>query len=210
MSWTGKGGDVHAELLHLPLRPARPGQLRRARRAGSRRRRWRWAGAIGVARRWAPGPRRRFERGEAGGRSRAGAEAVVDPAADPIKDAARAWAGGTGVDWWWTPSVASRPSRLCGTRRSGPLSRHRVRVGRHPVGAPEPGPVAQPVRPRDRLGIWAMTYSAEQRARWTISSTWRRWACSTLSTRPSTRLTMWPRIPDLLGLRAVGNIPLVP
>jgi NADPH2:quinone reductase len=28
----------------------------------------------------------------------AGAEAVLDPAAEPVKDAARAWAGGTGVD----------------------------------------------------------------------------------------------------------------
>ena len=28
----------------------------------------------------------------------AGAEAVVDPAAESVKDAARAWAGGTGVD----------------------------------------------------------------------------------------------------------------
>jgi threonine dehydrogenase-like Zn-dependent dehydrogenase len=75
----------------------------------------------------------------------AGAEAALDPAAEPVKDAARAWAGGTGVD------VVVDPVAAC-AGRPRPLPGHRLRGGNDPLHPLEPGPVAQPDGDRHRLG----------------------------------------------------------
>jgi len=95
----------------------------------------------------------------------AGAEAVLDPAAEPVKDAARAWAGGGGVD------VVVDPI-------GGPLAEPSLRAlgdgGRYLVIGFASGDIpAVPLnqvllRNRSVLGIdwgiWAMRHGAEQRA----------------------------------------------
>ena len=95
----------------------------------------------------------------------AGAEAVVDPAAESVKDAARAWAGGTGVDLVVDPiggALAEPALRALGDR------------GRYLVIGFASGDI--PSVPLNQIllrnrsvigidwGIWAMTHSAEQRA----------------------------------------------
>ena len=123
---------------------------------------WRRSGWRG---RWAAGCWASRQRGQATGRSGAGAEAVVDPAAEPVKDATRAWAGGTGVDLVVDPvggALAEPALRALGDR------------GRYLVIGFASGDI--PSVPLNQIllrnrsvigidwGIWAMTHGAEQRA----------------------------------------------
>ena len=95
----------------------------------------------------------------------AGAEAVLDPAAESVKDAARAWAGGTGVDLVVDPigGELAEPS----LRALGDRGRYLV-IG-FASGAIPSVPLNQ-VLLRNRTvigidwGIWAMQHAAEQRA----------------------------------------------
>ena len=95
----------------------------------------------------------------------AGAEAALDPTAEPIKDAARAWAGGTGVDLVVDPiggALAEPALRALGDR------------GRYLVIGFASGDI--PSVPLNQIllrnrsvigidwGIWAMTHPTEQRA----------------------------------------------
>ena len=163
----GAGGHVHPELQHVPLRPALAsrgpaGESVLVLGAGGGV----GLAAIGVAR--ALGCRvlgvasTEEKRAAALG---AGAEAAIDPAAEPVKDAARAWAGGDRRRRGDRPggrraggAVAARPGR------PGPLLRHRLRRRRHPSI-----PLNQ-VLLRNRTvvgidwGIWAMQHADDQRA----------------------------------------------
>ena len=162
------GGHVHPELQHLPVRVARPG-------AGAARRDRSWCSgagggiglaAIGVAR--ALGCRvlgvASSEEKRAAALA-AGAEAVIDPAAEPVKDAARSWAGGTGVDVVIDPvggSLAEPSLRALGDRG-------RYCVIGFAAGDIPSIPLNQ-VLLRNRTvvgidwGIWAMQHADEQRA----------------------------------------------
>jgi NADPH2:quinone reductase len=95
----------------------------------------------------------------------AGAEAVVDPGAEPVKDAARAWAGGNGVDVVVDPvggALAEPALRALGDR------------GRYLVIGFASGDIPSlplnQVLLRNRAvlgidwGIWAMRHPVEQRA----------------------------------------------
>ncbi len=142
----------------------------------------------------------------------AGAEAVLDPAAEPIKDAARSWAGGTGVDIVVDPiggALAEPALRALGDR------------GRYLVigfaSGDIPSVPLNQVLLRNRSvigidwGIWAMTHAAEQRALLTTCWPWWQRARSTRCVPPSIRSTTWPAaLEDLLGRRAVGKIALLP
>ncbi len=142
----------------------------------------------------------------------AGAEAVVDPAAEPLKEAARAWAGGTGVDLVVEPvggSLAEPSLRALGDR------------GRYLVIGFASGDI--PAVPLNQIllrtrsvigidgGIWAMTHAAEQRA--LLSDLLDMVAAGTLD---PVRPAEYPledvagALGDLLGRRAVGKIALVP
>jgi len=142
----------------------------------------------------------------------AGAEAVVDPAAEPLKEAARAWAGGTGVDLVVDPvggSLAEPSLRALGDR------------GRYLVIGFASGDI--PAVPLNQIllrnrsvigidwGIWAMTHAAEQRA--LLSDLLDMVAAGTLD---PVRPAEYPledvagALGDLLGRRAVGKIALVP
>ena len=142
----------------------------------------------------------------------AGAEAVVDPAAEPLKEAARAWAGGTGVDLVVDPvggSLAEPSLRALGDR------------GRYLVIGFASGDI--PAVPLNQVllrnrsvigidwGIWAMTHAAEQRA--LLSDLLDMVAAGTLD---PVRPAEYPledvagALGDLLGRRAVGKIALVP
>jgi NADPH2:quinone reductase len=95
----------------------------------------------------------------------AGAEAVIDPAAEPVKDAARSWAGGTGVDVVIDPvgGALAEPS----LRALGDRGRYCV-IG-FAAGDIPSIPLNQ-VLLRNRTvlgidwGIWAMQHADEQRA----------------------------------------------
>jgi NADPH:quinone reductase len=142
----------------------------------------------------------------------AGAEAVLDPGAEPLKDAARAWAGGSGVDLVLDPigGVLSEPSlRALGDR------------GRYLVIGFASGDI--PTMPLNQVllrnrsvigidwGIWAMTHPAEQRA--LLDDLLAMVAAGTLD---PVRPVEYPldnvsgALEDLLGRRAVGKIALVP
>ena len=94
----------------------------------------------------------------------AGAEAVLDPASEPLKDAARAWAGGTGVDVVLDPvgGTLAEPS----LRALGDGGRYLV-IG-FASGEIPSVPLNQ-VLLRNRSvigidwGIWAMTHAEGQR-----------------------------------------------
>ena len=94
----------------------------------------------------------------------AGAEAVLDPASEPVKDAARAWAGGTGVDVVLDPvgGTLAEPS----LRALGDGGRYLV-IG-FASGEIPSVPLNQ-VLLRNRSvigidwGIWAMTHAEGQR-----------------------------------------------
>jgi len=142
----------------------------------------------------------------------AGAEAVVDPAGEPLKEAARAWGGGTGVDLVVDPI-------------GGPLAEPSLRAlgdgGRYLVigfaSGDIPSVPLNQVLLRNRTvlgidwGIWAMTHPAEQRA--LLGDLLDMVAAGTLD---PVRPAEYPlenvagALEDLLGRRAVGKIALVP
>jgi len=141
----------------------------------------------------------------------AGAEAVVDPAGEPLKEAARAWGGGTGVDLVVDPI-------------GGPLAEPSLRAlgdgGRYLVigfaSGDIPSVPLNQVLLRNRTvlgidwGIWAMTHPAEQRA--LLGDLLDMVAAETLD---PVRPAEYPlenvagALEDLLGRRAVGKIALV-
>ncbi len=142
----------------------------------------------------------------------AGAEAVLDPAAESVKDAARAWAGGTGVDLVVDPigGDLAEPS----LRALGDRGRYLV-IG-FASGAIPSVPLNQ-VLLRNRTvigidwGIWAMQHAAEQRALLDDLLALVE-AGSIVPVHP----TEYPldevarALEDLLGRRTVGKIALVP
>jgi NADPH:quinone reductase len=95
----------------------------------------------------------------------AGAEAVLDPATEPLKDAARAWAGGSGLDLVLDPvggALAEPALRALGDR-----GRYLV-VGFASGDIPSVPLNQVLLRNRSVIGIdwgiWAMTHPTEQRA----------------------------------------------
>jgi NADPH2:quinone reductase len=142
----------------------------------------------------------------------AGAESVLDPAVDSVKDAARAWAGGTGVDMVVDPigGALSEPA----LRALGDRGRFCV-IG-FASGAIPSVPLNQ-ILLRNRSvigidwGIWAMTHAAEQRALLDDLL-----AMVDAGTLDPVRPAEYPledvagALEDLLGRRAVGKIALVP
>ena len=142
----------------------------------------------------------------------AGAESVLDPASEAVKDAARAFAGGTGVDLVVDPiggALAEPALRALGDR------------GRYLVIGFASGDI--PSVPLNQIllrnrsvigidwGIWAMTHPAEQRA--LLDDLLEMVAANTLD---PVRPAEYPlddvssALEDLLGRRAVGKIALVP
>lgn len=95
----------------------------------------------------------------------AGADAALDPSAAPVKDAARAWAGGTGVDVVVDPvgGALAEPS----LRALGDRGRYLV-IGF--AAGPIPSIPLNQVLLRNRTvvgidwGIWSMQHADEQRA----------------------------------------------
>ncbi len=142
----------------------------------------------------------------------AGAEAVVDPGAEPLKEAARAWAGGTGVDLVVDPvggSLAEPSLRALGDR------------GRYLVIGFASGDI--PAVPLNQVllrnrsvigidwGIWAMTHPAEQRA--LLDNLLEMVAAGSLDPVHPAEYPLEDvaaALGDLLGRRAVGKIALVP
>ncbi len=142
----------------------------------------------------------------------AGAEAVLDPEAEPLKESVRAWAGGSGVDLVVDPI-------------GGPLAEPSLRAlgdrGRYLVIGFASGDI--PTVPLNQVllrnrsvigidwGIWAMTHPAEQRA--LLNDLLAMVATGTLD---PVRPAEYPlddvagALEDLLGRRAVGKIALVP
>ena len=142
----------------------------------------------------------------------AGAEAALDPAAESLKEAARAWAGGSGVNLVVDPI-------------GGPLAEPSLRAlgdgGRYLVIGFASGDI--PAVPLNQIllrnrsvigidwGIWAMTHPAEQRA--LLGDLLDMVATGTLD---PVRPTAYPledvasALGDLLGRRTVGKIALVP
>jgi NADPH:quinone reductase len=142
----------------------------------------------------------------------AGAEATLDPAAEPLKDAARAWAGGTGVDLVVDPigGALAEPS----LRALGDRGRYLV-IGFASGDIPSVPLNQILLRNRSVIGIdwgiWAMTHPAEQRA--LLGDLLDMVDAGTLD---PVRPTEYPlddvagALEDLLGRRAVGKIALVP
>jgi NADPH:quinone reductase len=142
----------------------------------------------------------------------AGAESVLDPVAEPLKESVRAWAGGSGVDLVVDPV-------------GGPLAEPSLRAlgdrGRYLVIGFASGDI--PAVPLNQVllrnrsvigidwGIWAMTHPAEQRA--LLLDLLAMVASGTLD---PVRPAEYPlddvaeALEDLLGRRAVGKIALVP
>ena len=143
----------------------------------------------------------------------AGAEVVLDPGAEPVKDAARAWAGGTGVDIVVDPvggELAEPSLRALGD--SGPLPGHRLRVGDHPARCPSTrcccatGPCS--------ASTGASGPCATRPSSRPCSTTcWPWWRQGTLD---PVRPVEYPlddvarALEDLLGRRTVGKIALIP
>ncbi len=142
----------------------------------------------------------------------AGAEAALDPAAEPLKEAARAWAGGTGVDLVVDPIGGSLAEPAL--RALGDGGRYLV-IGF--ASGDIPAVPLNQVLLRNRSvigidwGIWAMTHPAEQRALLDDLL-----AMVEAGTLDPVRPTEYPlddvagALGDLLGRRAVGKIALVP
>jgi len=142
----------------------------------------------------------------------AGAEAAVDPASEALKDAARAWAGGTGID------VVVDPI-------GGPLAEPSLRAlgdgGRYLVIGFASGDIPSVplnqvlLRNRTVLGIdwgmWAMRHADEQRALLNDLIAMAQ-AGSIVPVQP----TVYPlddvarALEDLLARRAVGKVALIP
>ncbi len=142
----------------------------------------------------------------------AGADAVVDPAAEPVKEAARAWAVGSGVD------VVVDPI-------GGPLAEPSLRAlgdgGRYLVIGFASGDIpAVPLnqvllRNRSVLGIdwgiWAMRHPVEQRA--LLDDLLAMVAARTIDPVHPAQYPLEDvakALDDLLGRRAVGKVALVP
>jgi len=142
----------------------------------------------------------------------AGADAVVDPAAEPVKEAARAWAVGSGVD------VVVDPI-------GGPLAEPSLRAlgdgGRYLVIGFASGDIpAVPLnqvllRNRSVLGIdwgiWAMRHPVEQRA--LLDDLLAMVAAGTIDPVHPAQYPLEDvakALEDLLGRRAVGKVALVP
>ncbi len=142
----------------------------------------------------------------------AGAEAVVDPAAEPLKERARAWAGGTGVDVVIDP--IGGPSADSSLRALGDEGRYLV-IG-FASGVIPSVPLNQ-VLLRNRCvigvdwGIWAMRHPAEQR---TLLDTLLAMVAD--GAIDPVHPAVYPlddvarALDDLLGRRAVGKIALLP
>ncbi len=142
----------------------------------------------------------------------AGAEAVLDPASEPLKDAARAWAGGTGVDVVLDPvgGTLAEPS----LRALGDGGRYLV-IG-FASGEIPSVPLNQ-VLLRNRSvigidwGIWAMTHAEGQRT--LLADLLAMVADGSLD---PVRPAEYPlddvvqALEDLLERRAVGKIALIP
>ena len=143
----------------------------------------------------------------------AGAEAVLDPAAEPVKDAARAWAGGTGVDLVVDPvgGALAEPS----LRALGDRGRYLV-IGF--AAGPIPSVPLNQVLLRNRTvigidwGIWAMRHAEPSSARcWPTCSPW--WPAGTIDPVHPTEYPLDDvarALEDLLGRRTVGKIALIP
>jgi NADPH2:quinone reductase len=142
----------------------------------------------------------------------AGAEAVLDPAAEPVKDAARAWAGGTGIDVVIDPvggALAEPALRALGDRG-------RYCVIGFATGEIPSIPLNQ-VLLRNRTvvgidwGIWAMQHGEEQRA--LLGDLLALVAGGRID---PVRPNEYPlddvarALEDLLGRRVVGKIALIP
>ncbi len=142
----------------------------------------------------------------------AGAEAVVDPAAEPVKDAARAWAGGTGVDVVIDPiggELAEPALRALGDRG-------RYLVIGFASGTIPSVPLNQ-VLLRNRTvigidwGIWAMQHADEQRA--LLDDLLALVASGAIDPVHPTAYSLDDvarALEDLLGRRTVGKIALIP
>jgi NADPH2:quinone reductase len=142
----------------------------------------------------------------------AGAEAVLDPAAEPVKDAARSWAGGTGVDVVIDPvgGALAEPS----LRALGDRGRYCV-IG-FAAGDIPTIPLNQ-VLLRNRTvvgidwGIWAMQHADEQHA--LLGDLLVMVADGRIE---PVRPNEYPlddvarALEDLLGRRVVGKIALIP
>jgi NADPH:quinone reductase len=142
----------------------------------------------------------------------AGAEAVIDPGAEPVKDAARSWAGGTGVDVVIDPvgGALAEPS----LRALGDRGRYCV-IG-FAAGDIPSIPLNQ-VLLRNRTvvgidwGIWAMQHADDQRA--LLGDLLAMVAGGHIE---PVRPNEYPlddvarALDDLLGRRVVGKIALIP
>ncbi len=142
----------------------------------------------------------------------AGAEAVLDPGAEPLKEAVRAWAGGSGVDLVVDPvgGALAEPS----LRALGDRGRYLV-IGFASGDIPSVPLNQVLLRNRSVIGIdwgiWAMTHPAEQRA--LLDDLLAMVAAGTLDpVRPAEYALddVSAALEDLLGRRAVGKIALVP
>ena len=142
----------------------------------------------------------------------AGAEAALDPGAEPVKDAARSWAGGTGVDVVIDPvggSLAEPSLRALGDRG-------RYCVIGFAAGEIPSIPLNQ-VLLRNRTvlgidwGIWAMQHADDQRA--LLGDLLEMVAGGHIDpVRPNEYLLddVARALEDLLGRRVVGKVALIP
>ena len=141
----------------------------------------------------------------------AGAEAVLDPATEPVKDAARAWAGGTGVDTVVDPVGGSlaEPS----LRALGDGGRYLV-IG---FAAGIPTVTLNQVLLRNRTvigidwGIWAMQHADAQRA--LLGDLLAMVAGGSIAPVHPVEYRLEDvaqALEDLLGRRTVGKIALIP
>jgi NADPH2:quinone reductase len=142
----------------------------------------------------------------------AGAEAVLDPTTEPVKDAARAWAGGTGADLVVDPvgGALAEPS----LRALGDRGRYLV-IGF--ASGPIPSVPLNQVLLRNRSvigidwGIWAMQHAEEQRA--LLADLLAMVAGGTIDPVHPTEYPLDDvarALQDLLGRRTVGKIVLIP
>jgi NADPH2:quinone reductase len=142
----------------------------------------------------------------------AGADSVLDPVAESVKDVARTWAGGTGVDLVVDPigGALAEPS----LRALGDRGRYLV-IGFASGDIPSVPLNQVLLRNRSVIGIdwgiWAMTHPAEQRA--LLDDLLAMVAAGALD---PVRPAEYPlddvanALEDLLGRRAVGKIALLP
>jgi NADPH:quinone reductase len=142
----------------------------------------------------------------------AGAEAALDPAAEPLKEAARAWAGGDGVNLVVDP--VGGPSAEPSLRALGDSGRYLV-IGFASGDIPTVPLNQILLRNRSVIGIdwgiWAMTHPTEQRA--LLGDLLDMVAAGTLDPVHPTEYPLEDvasALEDLLGRRAVGKIALVP